>query len=61
MKTCIFASPFLRAIVIIIFIQVIIQNIITYLDRTFKDDHIDINIRMKEFIKLVHTYAPQKI
>ena len=55
MKTCIFASHFLRAIVIIIFIQVIIQNIITYLDRTFKDDHIDINIKMKEFIKLVQT------
>ncbi len=24
-------------------------------DRTFKDDHIDINIKMKEFIKLVQT------
>ena len=42
-KTCIFASLFLRAI-INIFIQVIFPNIITYLDRTFKEEqnnHID--------------------
>ena len=45
-KTCIFASLFLRAI-INIFIQVIFPNIITYLDRTFKEEQNDINFKMK--------------
>jgi len=46
MKTCIFASTFLRTI-ISIFIQVIFPNIITYLDRTFKEEQHDINFKMK--------------
>ncbi len=41
-KTCIFASLFLRAIVNI-FIQVILPNIIVYLDRTFKEKQNEIN------------------
>jgi len=41
--TCIFASIFLRNI----FIQVIFPNIITYLDRTFKEEQNDINFEMK--------------
>ena len=46
MKTCILASIFLRAI-INIFVQVIFQNSITYLDRTFEEEQNDINFQMK--------------
>jgi hypothetical protein len=45
-KICIFASLFLRAI-INIFIQVIFPNMITYLDRTFKEEQNDINFIKK--------------
>jgi len=41
-KTCIFASLFLN-----IFIQVIFPNIITYLDKIFKEEQNDINFKMK--------------
>ncbi len=45
-KTYIFASLYLRAI-INIFIRAIFQNIITYLDRTFKEGQNDKNFQMK--------------
>ena len=41
-----YTSLFLRAI-INIFIQVIFPNIITYLDRTFKEEQNRINLKMK--------------
>ena len=41
-KTCIFAVLFLR-VFINIFIQVIFPNIITYFDRTFKEEQNDDN------------------
>ncbi len=43
---CILAPLFLRAI-INIFIQAILPNIITYLDRTFKGKQNDMNFKMK--------------
>jgi hypothetical protein len=45
-KTCIFAPLFLRAI-INIFIQIMFPNIITYLDRNFKEEQNDMNFIMK--------------
>ncbi len=45
-KTCILAPLFIRA-TINISIQVIFPNIITYLDRTFKEEQNDINFKMK--------------
>ena len=45
-KTCIFASLFLPTI-INIFIQVIFQNIMKYLDKTFKEEQNDINFKIK--------------
>ena len=47
-KAFIFASLFLRAI-INKFIRVIFPNIISYLDRTFKEEQNDINFKMKLF------------
>jgi hypothetical protein len=40
-KACIFASHFLRAFINIL-IQVIFPNIITYLDKTFKEEQNEI-------------------
>jgi hypothetical protein len=45
-KACLFASLFFRAI-INLFIQVIFLNIITYLDKTFKEGQNYINFKMK--------------
>ena len=46
MKTLKLAPLFLRA-TINIFIQVIFPNIITYFDRTFKEEQNDINLKVK--------------
>ena len=46
-----FASLFLRAIILNIFFQVIFANIITYLAKTFKREQDDVNFETNAFIR----------
>ena len=51
-KRCIFAALSLRA-TINIFIQVIFPNVITYLDRIFKEEQMILISKRNNFIKLM--------